>query len=200
MPPSWIVFDYGKVLSTPTRALPALAEHLGVTEEALKAPYMAERPVWDRTDDALAYWQAVGERLGVPVDADLSERLTRIDVDGWSHTDPAALHLVDELHAAGRRLAVLSNAPSRMGRLLAARPWAARFEHLLFSGDLALAKPDPRIYRELLAHLGTAPERCLFLDDRQDNVDAARELGIQAEVWRGAATGRAALRERGLLR
>ncbi|MET9336437.1 HAD-IA family hydrolase [Nonomuraea sp. NPDC003804] len=46
------------------------------------------------------------------------------------------------------------------------------------SARVGLAKPDPRIY-ELAAEIaGVAPERCLFVDDRPENVAAARALGM----------------------
>ncbi|MGV9306989.1 HAD family hydrolase [Nonomuraea sp. NPDC003727] len=46
------------------------------------------------------------------------------------------------------------------------------------SARVGLAKPDPRIY-ELAAEIaGVAPARCLFVDDRTENVAAARALGM----------------------
>ena len=48
------------------------------------------------------------------------------------------------------------------------------------SARVGVAKPDRRIY-EIAAELaGAAPERCLFVDDRPENVDAARSLGMTA--------------------
>jgi putative hydrolase of the HAD superfamily len=41
-------------------------------------------------------------------------------------------------------------------------------------------KPDPGIYQDLLEKYDLRAEECLFFDDREDNVEAARELGIQA--------------------
>ncbi len=43
-----------------------------------------------------------------------------------------------------------------------------------------MAKPDPAIYRHTLQQLGTRPEETLFLDDKIENIDAARTLGIRA--------------------
>ena len=41
-------------------------------------------------------------------------------------------------------------------------------------------KPDSGIYQCLLEKYGLRAEECLFFDDREENVAAARELGIQA--------------------
>jgi FMN phosphatase YigB (HAD superfamily) len=68
--------------------------------------------------------------------------------------------------------------------------------HAASSFRVRAAKPDPRFYRLALA--GIAPERVLFLDDRADNVAAARALGIDAVVCTSVDDARAHLRARGL--
>jgi HAD superfamily hydrolase (TIGR01509 family) len=58
--------------------------------------------------------------------------------------------------------------------------WLPRFDALVWSFQLRMAKPDLAIYRHVLAELGTQPEETLFLDDKLINIEAARALGIQA--------------------
>jgi len=58
--------------------------------------------------------------------------------------------------------------------------WLPRFDVLVWSFQLRMAKPAPAIYRHTLHELGTRPEESLFLDDRPVNVEAARALGMQA--------------------
>ncbi|MBK0369985.1 HAD family hydrolase [Flavobacterium agrisoli] len=55
------------------------------------------------------------------------------------------------------------------------------FEKVYFSFDMGLRKPDPEIYKQLLHNHQLSPERTLFVDDRTDNTDSAKSLGIQ--VW-----------------
>ena len=42
------------------------------------------------------------------------------------------------------------------------------------------AKPDEAIYRALVEKYGLRIEECLFFDDRSENIEAARKLGMQA--------------------
>lgn len=196
---SWIVFDYGEVISQRTRALPALASELGVAPADLKPAYFDERIAYDRGHSDLAYWRAVGAHVGVTVDAALAERLTAIDVEGWSQTQPETVELIGELRSAGYSLALLSNAPSSFGRDVERQQWTRQFEHMLFSGDLELVKPDPEIYRVLLATLRAPAAECLFFDDRQENIDAARDIGMHADLWRDVDTARRLLRARSLM-
>jgi putative hydrolase of the HAD superfamily len=195
----WVVFDYGEVISRPTAALPQLAGTLGVSPADLLPAYWAERDRYDRGCGDAVYWQAVGERLGVPVDDDLAGALARADIAGWLHADPGTLALLVELSAAEVPLALLSNAASSFGRAAERQPWAGLFRHLVFSGDLGIAKPDPEIWGRLLDRLQAQPQDCLFLDDKKVNVEGARTAGLYAEQWTNPGHVRARLAEFGVL-
>lgn len=52
------------------------------------------------------------------------------------------------------------------------------FSPHFLSYQMGLAKPDPEIYYQVLRHLNARPEECYFIDDRRENVIAARKLGI----------------------
>lgn len=62
-----------------------------------------------------------------------------------------------------------------------------RDDVFVFSHRLKCAKPDPEIYRRALEMLGTTAERVLFTDDLAENVQAARNLGIEAYQFDTAA-------------
>ena len=73
-------------------------------------------------------------------------------------------------------------------------PWV--FEHypnLRFYRDYACScylkasKPDPLFYERALARFGVAPATCLFIDDRPDNVAAARDMGFQVVLYESPA-------------
>ncbi|TDD54812.1 HAD family hydrolase [Saccharopolyspora elongata] len=195
----WIVFDYGEVISRRTAALPDIAALLGVEAPEFERAYFAERIAYDRGLSDVEYWRAVAARLGKEVDAELSVQLTRADAGGWLETSPETLQLLEDLHRQDVTMAVLSNAPSSFGRAAEQESWARLFKHLIFSGDLRLVKPDAAIYRVLLETLDAPAAECLFFDDRQENVDGAREAGLHAERWQGADAARATLRAHGIL-
>ena len=73
------------------------------------------------------------------------------------------------------------------------------FRGILISGEVGLAKPDPAIFRLACERFGLEPNTTLFVDDSEPNVEAARDLGFAAEVFRGADGLRARLVESGLL-
>jgi 2-haloacid dehalogenase len=59
-------------------------------------------------------------------------------------------------------------------------PFLGLFDGRIVSGEVKIAKPDPRIYQLLLDTYKLNPRESLFIDDRLDNVEAARALGIEA--------------------
>jgi putative hydrolase of the HAD superfamily len=61
--------------------------------------------------------------------------------------------------------------------------WLSRFDVLVWSYHVGVAKPDPAIYRYVLEKLGTQPEETLFIDDRPVNVEAANALGMKGVVF-----------------
>lgn len=53
---------------------------------------------------------------------------------------------------------------------------------MVISAEEGVAKPDPRIYEVALSRLGVMASEALFVDDRQENVEAAINLGMQGII------------------
>ena len=53
----------------------------------------------------------------------------------------------------------------------------------IYSHEEGIHKPDPRIYAIASERLGIPPAEIVFLDDRPENVDAARDCGFQAVLF-----------------
>ena len=53
------------------------------------------------------------------------------------------------------------------------------FEKTFASFELHLLKPEAAIYRHVIQETGLRPEDILFIDDRQENLDAAAAEGFQ---------------------
>jgi HAD superfamily hydrolase (TIGR01509 family) len=61
------------------------------------------------------------------------------------------------------------------------------------------AKPEAKIYREAIARAQCSPEECFFIDDLAVNIEAARELGMEAVQFLSEEQLEKELRARGLL-
>ncbi|GLY48507.1 HAD-IA family hydrolase [Lentzea sp. NBRC 102530] len=184
----WIVFDFGEVISRRNPALPAMAARLGVSLDAFEAAYW-NRDAYDRGSSDADYWALIGSVLGRSFSADEVREMTALDNGGWLDDPvPETVALIEDLAALGVPLALLSNAPVTFARLASESSWAGHFRHLVFSGDLLLAKPDAAIWEHTSSLIGS--KDVIFFDDRQSNVDGALAAGWDARLWTSAAAAR----------
>ena len=68
----------------------------------------------------------------------------------------------------------------------------------LFSFQVKQIKPEPEIYRSLLAKYSLNPQECIFLDDRRENVEAAEAQGIAGIQFTGYEEALLELKRRGV--
>jgi 2-haloacid dehalogenase len=73
------------------------------------------------------------------------------------------------------------------------------FEHIVVSGHVGLAKPDPAIFRLAIERCRLTPEKTVFIDDSVRNVEAGRAAGLHALQFHTPARLRADLQALGLL-
>ena len=112
--------------------------------------------------------------------------LVASDVASWSDYHDEVWALAARFRATGGRTGLLSNSgPEIMARVRADHPLEARFDAVVISCEVGLAKPDPRIFRLCLERLGLSAGAALFVDDRADNVEAAAGVGLQTLQFEG---------------
>jgi glucose-1-phosphatase len=165
------------------------------------------RLVWeDRTYEALErgeisideYRDVIRRLLG---GADISGRDF---VDGWNSVFfgmcPGAGELLAELRDANVRLVVLSNTNE-----VHAACWKGLypeldglFERMFLSHELGARKPESAAYRAVLEYLQLPPARAAMVDDRAENIGAAKGLGMRGIVAQGIASIVEGLRGLGL--
>ncbi|NIL98189.1 MAG: HAD-IA family hydrolase [Planctomycetales bacterium] len=88
--------------------------------------------------------------------------------------------LLAELKAAGHEMHALSNY-SIWYELIEQALNISRYVSWTFvSCRTGVRKPEAAAYLQAAATLNATPEGCIFIDDRQENVDAARQVGMRA--------------------
>lgn len=98
---------------------------------------------------------------------------------------PGMRELCDREKKEGRRLYVLSNASSSFYDYFPRFAAFSYFDGIVVSCDIHMIKPGAGIYKYLLEKYQLLPEECFFLDDREENVEAARKAGLEAAVFTG---------------
>ena len=179
-----VLFDYGLVLSGPPD--PAAWDHLKhlltASEAAFHKAYWDHREAYDRgAFTAAAYWQQVAADLHQTLTSQQLNPLIEADTTLWTQPNQPMIDFAAALQRAGIRTGILSNIGDAMETGILARfPWLHAFHHHTFSHRLNIAKPDPEIYAHAITGLGVPASEILFIDDREDNIAAARAAGLQA--------------------
>jgi epoxide hydrolase-like predicted phosphatase len=103
------------------------------------------------------------------------------------HPNEPMLDLMRELRDRGLRMAILTNNVREWEELWRSKlPLDEIFELIVDSAWVGMRKPDPAIYLLTVERLDSEldPSDCLFVDDNELNVEAARELGMLAIHFR----------------
>jgi len=122
-----------------------------------------------------AHWAEIGRQLGIP-EADMDE-FQRIFWSG-DRIDDQLITFIKDLKS-DYKIGLLSNAWSDARQTFTEKFDILRlFDQSIISAEIKLAKPNPDIYKRMLEMLVVAPTEAIFVDDMQENIDAATELGI----------------------
>lgn len=199
LPGKTVIFDYGDVISlAPSDADRAVITRLaGVTGEDAERfwrAYWAHRDGLDQgTAGVAAYWEAIAADIGARWDEARVHELWVADFRGWISVNPGTIKVLADLRAGGTRLALLSNAGPDFGSYFRHGPLGDFFTACYVSGELGLIKPDPEVYRAVLADLAITPAEAVFIDNRRRNVAGAEAVGITGHIFTGAEALRAFL-------
>lgn len=177
-----VIFDLGGVLLRTEDARPRLdlAKRYGISREELESLVFGSeisRQAETGAVGAEAVWRNAQERLRVA-----EEDLATFQDSFWAgdRLDENLLGFVNSLRGNFRTV-LLSNAWSGMRKTVALRFGRLdAFEMQVFSAEVGMRKPAPEIFQYVLDLLGADPEEVVFVDDFNENVQAARKLGMHA--------------------
>lgn len=125
-------------------------------------------------------------------------------IEVWQSVDLfwPMLELVDDVRRSGVVTALATNQHSYRGRWMKeALPYQDYFDREFYSFEMGVAKPDPAYFEQILDRLGVRADAAVFVDDRLENVDAARSVGLHTVLCptpEEPAAIRAQLRELGV--
>lgn len=202
IPVQAVLFDFGQVLSLP--ADPAVWQQMltisGLNETDLHREYWAHRHAYDRgTFTGEGYWHKVAAGSEAVFTPEQVAALIAADVNLWSRLNLPMVEWAQRLQRAGIRTGILSNIGDAMAEgLIAKFDWVSAFDHCIWSYSLKLAKPEAAIYHCAAQGLATDPANILFIDDKQENIEAAHSIGMQAIQYLDHPAFEAELRQRNL--
>ncbi len=182
-----VIFDYGEVLSEPPdpQAHRNLLAISGVKEGPFEKAYWAHRLDYDADIlNGQTYWQTIARDTGRTFTGKQIEQLMEQDAIMWMNLNPAMLAWIPRIKEAGYRLGILSNmGDGVLPYMRRSFEWLAMFDHLTWSCELGVVKPDPAIYLHTVKKLGVAPDQALFIDNLERNIVGAEAVGLHAALF-----------------
>lgn len=186
-----VLFDFGGVFTpSPFLAIEAAGAELGARPgqllEIIFGSYHEDNDhPWHRLERGeIDLGSAREEIMAIAVhegfDVDPLQLLLRSSSSGGGGVREAMVERTRRLRDDGYRTALVTNNAREFragwSSLLATDEL---FDAVIDSSEVGMRKPDPRIYTYSLAQIGgVVPERAIFLDDFEGNIDAAVKLGM----------------------
>ena len=175
-----VIFDIGGVMVGLGR--------LHFFEQFGYSPQMCERllsstmksPHWKELDRGVLTDEEVIDRF-VKDAPELETEIRRSmeNVHGIVYRLETSIPWIEELRESGRRVLYLSNYSMKVANDNEdAMDFLSHMDGGLLSCDYKVIKPDPAFYMILIEKYDLEPSECVFLDDLEDNLAAARSLGI----------------------
>lgn len=180
-----IFFDMGNVLVYFSHDLMCeqMAKIADSTPEEVRSVLMENGLQWRFERGELTeqqFHQAFCEAMDC--DLDFEQLMAAANEIFWPN--PSIVPILQSLKSQGLRLVLLSNTSSSHLDYIYNRFNVLQFfDAFAVSFRAGVLKPDSAIYQQALSMSGCLPGECFFVDDRDENILAARQLGVQAEKF-----------------
>jgi HAD superfamily hydrolase (TIGR01509 family) len=185
----FVYFDLGNILLSfdPEIACRNLSDRFGVSvdqareaiyESGLQTDYESGRVSCDR------YASIARERMAIDAD-EFDPRDLLVAVSDMFNPIEPMVDLIARVRRKTGAVGLLSNTCHAHWTWIRSRQeWQVSqvaFDVTILSYEVGSMKPDRRIYETAEAAAGVPTDRILFIDDKHENVDAARRRGWKAE-------------------
>lgn len=125
------------------------------------------------------FWKRVIETLNLKESADVLEKKW---IDGYEIM-PKTKYLIEQLSKRYALYYLSDNVKERVDALDSKFHFLSLFKGGIFSHEVGVRKPNPKIYQFALNKCHARPDETVFIDDKQLMLDPARILGIETILF-----------------
>lgn len=176
-----ILFDYAGVI-TPTKNNYPFAlkysERFGLTpDEIMKITYEGWGDAAIGKTKSSDFWQGLASKLGID-----AEELISLIIETFP-LDKRMIKIIE--NAKGKYTTVLfsNQVEDWLEKVIKDNNFKNIFNYFVNSYMVGARKPDKKIFKEALKITGSKPEETLLIDDSLENVEAAKNMGINAILF-----------------
>jgi len=161
-----------------------LVERVAGGVDRLVAKSYEERRM-EELDQSALFREALSS-IGFDLPDDVIRHIVHLDHTAYSNSitvEPEVRETLDVLRERGYRLGLVSNMtllPELIRGDLDSLGLTGQLDSAVFSSEVGVRKPDPRIFREGLARLGAEAAQTAFVGDRlYDDISGAQAVGMR---------------------
>jgi putative hydrolase of the HAD superfamily len=180
-----IIFDWGDVLSTRcARAiLRETAQRFAIPENDILQAYIDTVPPYELGRlSSSDFVRSFLHRLGSEFRFDPASVL-ELPLRSWTEPDPEMIELAEKVHKRFKTALLSNNIREVVERIRAKLDLSHLFDVVVFSNEVGLRKPDPRIYTLCLERLHVRARDAVFIDNHENLCKGAEAVGIKSLLF-----------------
>jgi epoxide hydrolase-like predicted phosphatase len=178
------VFDFGSVIAKTDHQEIAhfIAQSLDLSDsEALEAlKQLKECNLQGKKEQE--FWIDYAKAKDIQLPENWIEKLNEAQLHALKEI-PGMVALVNDLQRQGYQTALLSNVRKTHADIKRKLGFYDLFHPLLLSYEIGARKPDPEAYTILLNTLKVPPQTIIFIDNKPENIKAARSFGLDGILF-----------------
>jgi epoxide hydrolase-like predicted phosphatase len=177
-----IIFDFGGVLSKKGSFKPLCKKYAKKHNVSYNGFYDVLRDIWFKTRtnkvDSKLFWKECADYLNIdPVKL----KKDMMKSDGYNKK---TIRLIKKLKKE-YKVGLLSNhIEDWLEEIIQKRKLDKLFDVIVTSYGSKLAKPDIKIFKEIVKKLKVKPQECIFIDDIKTNIPPAKKLGMKTILFK----------------
>ena len=184
-----ILFDMGNVLVTynPEWVIRHYTEDEELIREVKNIVFNSQE--WFLLDAGLIEEEKAERNWMERLSSDKAREIAHLSFLNWHlynmTTIPGTAEIIRDLKENGKEIYLLSNASLRLLSIYKeVIPAVECFSGIFYSAAHKCVKPQDIIYKRFLKEYGLNPSDCFFIDDLEENISAAKAVGISGAVMK----------------
>lgn len=179
-----IVFDFGSVIAKTDKEQVSqfVSQSLDLSQEETEEAFNQLKQHASEGKDDHSFWITYTKNKGIKLPYHWLNKLDEEKLQALK-VIPGMIELVKDLQKQGYQTALLSNSRQSQTAIKSKLGLYDLFNPVQFSYEIGIKKPNPKAYQIFLNKLKVPADAVLFIDNRQVNVDGAKELGIDGIVF-----------------
>jgi|JI10StandDraft_1071094.scaffolds.fasta_scaffold01893_12 epoxide hydrolase-like predicted phosphatase len=199
--PQAIVFDFGGVMTgEPNReaVISFIRQSFHFSADEFEKVNQEKRLAVKHGKTDEEFWISYAKNKGIKLPQNWTTSFRSVMKDAIG-INPEMYALVDQLKEQQIPVALLSNIDERLSKLIRDFGLYEPFNPCLLSCEIGIEKPDLKAYELMLTKLNLQAKEVIFVDDRPENIESAKAIGLDAILFESEQQLRNELSRRGIL-